>query len=174
MQQITPEQPMLVFIRLFLKEPDLKEPMGEVPMMLSSSTVCPSTTKRCRMSSVTFWKLAVSCSSCTYSQHPTDQISHLGHNLIAVDLVPLCCHASEFRPGCYLNSCCSCLLILLFVLCWYDVTSSCKGGCFLYLHQSADPSGMAGMATAGTLRQFLHLCMHEQQDQDLYAGNACM
>lgn len=39
MQQITPEQPMLVFIRLFLKEPDLKEPMGEVPMMLSSSTV---------------------------------------------------------------------------------------------------------------------------------------
>jgi len=45
---------MLVFIRLFLKEPDLNEPMGEVPMMLSSSTVCPSTTKRCRMSSVTF------------------------------------------------------------------------------------------------------------------------
>jgi len=54
MLQITPERPMLVFIRLFLKEPDLNEPMGEVPMMLSSSTVCPSTTKRCRMSSVTF------------------------------------------------------------------------------------------------------------------------
>ncbi|KAA6424155.1 MAG: hypothetical protein FRX49_06114 [Trebouxia sp. A1-2] len=40
MLQITPERPMLVFIRLFLKEPDLKEPMGEVPMMLSSSTGC--------------------------------------------------------------------------------------------------------------------------------------
>ncbi len=87
MLQITPERPMLVFIRLVLKEPDLKEPMGEVPMMLSSSTVWPSTTKRCRMSSVTFWKLAVSCSSCTYSQHPTHQVSHLGQSLIAVDLV---------------------------------------------------------------------------------------
>ena len=78
---------MLGFIRLFLKEPDLKEPMGEVPMMLSSSTVWPSTTKRCRISSVTFWKLAVSCSSCTYSQHSPDQVSHLGQALIAEALV---------------------------------------------------------------------------------------
>ena len=52
-------------MKLFLKEPDLREPMGDVPMRLSSNTVCPSTTKRCRMSSVTFWKLAVSRSSCT-------------------------------------------------------------------------------------------------------------
>lgn len=58
-----PERPKLGFMKLVLREPDRREPIGDVPMMLSSSTVWPSTAKRCRMSSVTFWKLAVSCSS---------------------------------------------------------------------------------------------------------------
>lgn len=58
-----PERPKLGFMKLVLRDPDRREPIGDVPMMLSSSTVWPSTAKRCRISSVTFWKLAVSCSS---------------------------------------------------------------------------------------------------------------
>ena len=35
----SPERPKLGFMKLVLKDPDLREPIGDVPMMLSSSTV---------------------------------------------------------------------------------------------------------------------------------------